>query len=88
MTAAISRLSSLTYITGESRPSDKGWTRSSRSWDKGKGEKGGEGGGGGLKKFFFVPLEPQFGLKRTGTPGLPGPSTGSASVYDQSSHVY
>ena len=30
-------------------------------------EKGGEGGGAVSKKFFFVPLEPQFGLKIRGT---------------------
>ena len=50
---------------------------------------GKEGGGEAVsKKFFLVPLEPQFGLKVRGTPGLPGPSSGSASVYDQISHVY
>ena len=53
------------------------------------GGKGRRGGGEAVsKKFFLVPLEPQFGLKIRGSPGLPGPSPGSASVYDQSSHVY
>ena len=44
--------------------------RSSRPLDK--------GGGGGVK-FFFRPFRPQFGPKKRGGPGLPGPAPGSAS---------
>ena len=86
MTAAISRLSSLTYITGGSRLQIRGGPGHPDPEIKAGEER--LGGGAVLKNIFFVPLEPQFGLKIRGTPGLLGPSPVSASVYDQSSHVY
>ena len=42
-----------------------GGRRSSRLWDK--------GGGGGLKKNFFRPFRPRFGLKNKGAPSLDPP---------------
>ena len=65
----------VTFLSGGSRPSDK---------------VGGRGvgviqtlrkGGGGLKKEFFRPFGPQFGLKIRGVPGPPGRSPGSGTVH-------
>ena len=36
--------------------------------------------GGSLKKIFFWPFGPQFGLKIRGRPGVPGPYPGSATA--------
>ena len=38
------------------------------------------GRGGSLKKIFFWPFGPQFGLKIRGRPGVPGPYPGSATA--------
>ena len=38
-----------------------------------EGGEGGWRGGGSLKKFFFLPFGPHFGLKIKGEPGSPGP---------------
>ena len=74
MTAVISRLSSLTYITRGFRPSDKGWARSFRSWDKGKGGKGGQGRGGGRsQKIFFRAPRALVWSEKKGNPRPPGP---------------
>ena len=48
-------------ISGESRPSDKAGTRSSRAWDKGRG--------GRSPKKLFRPFGHHFGRKIRGGPG-------------------
>ena len=54
-------------------------------WGGGEGSEGHpdpeKRGGGGLKKEFFRPFGPQFGLKIRGVPSPPGPSPGSGTVH-------